>query len=757
MRKYLLFSVAVLSAASFNLSAAAISPEEAIYKAAEVLTKNTTRSLASSAMSVDKYGNEIYVVNSSGGGWALIANDDRLARPILAYSLSGHYSVENLPVNALSQLEAYSREIASIPEWLEFIPVKNTRTSTEVAPLLGSTEWGQFAPYNLLCPEKDGVRTVTGCVNTAISQIMYYHNYPSQGQGENSYDWNGTTLSMDFSKSVYEWGLMLPQYIGNYSEESALAVAKLMYDCGIANNSHYGSSTGASLNIPGMVNYFGYDPSIYYVSRNLCSQKDFESILRDELDAARPVFYEGGSARGAHAFVCDGYDSDGYFHFNFGWDGHSNGYYLTTATGFDSSPGFICSIMPYCNGEPGLWVGSHKDFLWMPDLDRINCDLGAFIDCGKEADIEVGLALQNVNTDVITYFPIIEFVHTDSFYVDSMTLTAEVADGNYTVFPVYRVDGGKWHDVCFAENYSNHVDLQVENGVKTFTNSDMGGEIAEDVLSINGCYYRLEGNDAVFTKRNNRNNCYSGNITIPAEIEVDDKYYHVVSIDKGTFDECILDDVVIGEYVNVLGGFSGASIGNIIFSDHGNLKEIGPWAFNGTRIKSVSIPYGVTGIGMCAFQSCSLEKVDIPYTVTQIARVAFNYSMSLKDVYVHWTESRSLPNLGETPFQGCDIEAITLHVPLGCSDIYRSAPVWKEFVNIVEDASGVGELVTSSQLQIQVSGNGLTIKGLADGATANIINLQGISVARVMADETVILDKGVYIIQTGNRIYKIII
>ena len=691
MRKRLIAHVAIFTALCFNLSAARINPEEALRKASEVLNKTTTRSSDISTLSINPYGNEIYVVNASEGGWVLIGNEDRLSQPVLAYSLTGQYSIEDLPDNARNQLEFYSKWITSIPRDSNVIHNQNTRTASEVAPLLGATEWGQTEPYNRLCPLLDGIRTVTGCVNTAISQIMYYHKYPVCGKGENSYTWNDVTLSMDFSKSVYEWDKMRPQYNGDYSDESALAVAKLMYDCGIANNSSYGYETGATLKIPGMVNFFGYDPSIYNVSRNLCTQNDYESILREELDAARPVFYSGGSSRGGHAFVCDGYDQQGYFHFNFGWNGAANGYYLTSATGFDSSPGFICSIMPNKNGVPGLWAGSKNDFLWDSDLNQITCLIDCSIYCGQKADIEVGLALEDTSTGTLEYYLIKKFDDSSGFCINSITFNEVVADGEYTVFPVYRVTGEKWRKVCFADNYSNHVNLKVMNGVKTFSNDDIGGEMADGVISINGCYYRLDGDAAIITKRNSRPGCYSGSVTIPADISIDDKYYRVVGMDNETFEKSSLDDVRIGEYVESIpfGAFSMSYIGDIIFSDQGNLKEIGPWAFNGTEIKAVNLPLGVNTIGMCGFQSCSMEEVDIPSSVEYISKSAFNYCMNLKNIYVHWTRTQSLPNLGETPFQGCDVESITLYVPKGCSDIYRNAPVWKDFVKIVEDTSDV--------------------------------------------------------------------
>lgn len=689
MRKHLFFPLVVFSAFCFDISAAKINPEEALQKASEVLKKSTTRSFDISNLSLNSYCNEIYVVNASGGGWVLIGNEDRLPQTILAYSLTGHFSIDKLPDNTRYQLEMYSKEIASIPKHTNIIPNQNTRTASEVAPLLGDTEWGQTEPYNRLCPLLDGIRTVTGCVNTAISQIMYYHKYPACGNGENSYTWNDVTLSMDFSKSVYEWDNMRPQYIGDYSDESALAVAKLMYDCGIANNSSYGYETGANLNIPGMVNFFGYDPSIYNVYRDMCTQNDYESILREELDASRPVLYNGGSPHGAHAFVCDGYDQQGYFHFNFGWNGGANGYYLTSATGYDSYPGFTCSIMPNKNGTPGLWAGSKKDFLWDSDLNQISCQIYGSIDCGEKADIEVGLALENSSTGSLEYFLIKEFDDSSGFSISTMTFNEEVADGNYTVFPVYRVNKELWRKVCFADNYSNHINLKVSNGIQTFTNDDFGGEIAEGVISINECYYRLDGDDAIITRRNSRPGCYSGNVTIPAEISIDDKYYRVVGIDNDTFEKSNLDDVMIGEYVQSIpfGAFSMSTIGNIKFSDHGNLKEIGPWAFNGTDIKSVNLPMGVNFIGMCGFQSCSMEEVDIPSSVKNISTSAFNYCLNLKDIYVHWSAVQSLPNFGETPFQECDVESIILHVPVGCTDIYRNSPVWTDFINIVEDTS----------------------------------------------------------------------
>jgi hypothetical protein len=203
-------------------------------------------------------------------------------------------------------------------------------------PPLLDCSWGQGFPYFNFCPTLGGNHCITGCVATAVAQIMYHHKWPLQGKGQISYEWAGQTLSADFSQSHYRWDLMLPTYNEDSSQESQDAVALLLKDVGYAYQMIYDLyDSGTSFGGEPLLQYFDYDQSARFMEREFCSQDDWNAILEDELTNGRPVLLSGGSTGGAHTMVIDGSDGNGYFHFNFGWNGDGNGYFATSEINFN--------------------------------------------------------------------------------------------------------------------------------------------------------------------------------------------------------------------------------------------------------------------------------------------------------------------------------------------------------------------------------------------------------------------------------------
>lgn len=310
------------------------------------LQANIQLSLAHTTKStIDVNKNCLYVFNNGEqNGFIIVAAEDCVQTSILGYSNNGEYNNNDMPSNFQWWMEQYQREI-------DYAIKNNLSTSstiqpfaTSVAPLLGNISWDQGAPYNLLCPtltnsKGEAEHTVTGCVATATAQVMRYYKWPSKGQGSNSYLWeNGNkTLSMDFSKSVYDWDNMTETYDNNSTSTQKNAVAKLMYDCGISCNMDYGLSetggSGASAfdQVAGLYNYFKYDQGMEHLTRNYYKLAEWNAIIINEINNKRPILYRGQGSGGGHAFIIDGYNNDGYFHFNWGWGGNSNGYFVTTA------------------------------------------------------------------------------------------------------------------------------------------------------------------------------------------------------------------------------------------------------------------------------------------------------------------------------------------------------------------------------------------------------------------------------------------
>ena len=305
---------------------------------------------------------EVYVFNADGGGFVLVAADD-CARPVLGYSLTGSFRIEDMPANVRSWLEDYGREIgktkekkqgsrnnANANEWrlLSAGAAPEQPLTTAVSPML-TTTWDQSPLYNDMCPYDSvyGQRVVTGCVATATAQIMKYWNHPATGYGSHSYvaqndHINYGVLSANFGATNYEWNIMPNAVTYASSQAEHDAVALLMLHVGIAIEMQYNvSSQGGSgaynhsdyypSSMSALVEYFKYAPDIVVVAPGYYDHATYSAVLRAELDQQRPILYNGRDESGGHSFVCDGYDESGYFHFNWGWGGYCDGYYALGA------------------------------------------------------------------------------------------------------------------------------------------------------------------------------------------------------------------------------------------------------------------------------------------------------------------------------------------------------------------------------------------------------------------------------------------
>lgn len=285
--------------------------------------------------------------NGEGKGFTVVSGDDRLPE-VVGYSDKGTYDEENLPSNYVGFMKAYeemvgqldngdSRASASIAE------AKALRSSgyqqPTVAPLLGSIQWNQMTPYNNMCPKYNGSdRSVTGCVATAMAQVMMYYQYPTTLQADiPAYVSRTKHLSIpQINKGEsYDWDNMLPQYASyeplNYTDAQAAAVAKLLYHCGVACEMDYGPSSGANVTPAILSTYFGYDSDLMQdLNRDVFTLAEWSQIMDKELSAKRPILYSGQSSDGGHEFVCDGSDGNGLYHINWGWGGYQDGYFDVT-------------------------------------------------------------------------------------------------------------------------------------------------------------------------------------------------------------------------------------------------------------------------------------------------------------------------------------------------------------------------------------------------------------------------------------------
>ncbi|MFW5805467.1 MAG: C10 family peptidase [Bacteroidales bacterium] len=289
-----------------------------------------------------------YVFNFSTGGYMIISAEDEV-RPVLSYSFNGRF-VKNdprLPDNYAWFLNSYKEQImevrqqqlkgtASVEEmWNNYYSGKllASKDIQDVSPLLDTEgiAWDQGCYYNTDCPEDASGQcghVPVGCVATAMAQIMRYHSWPEQGTGSHTYnDQNYGQQSADFGAATYDWASMPGSLTGPNAE-----VAEISYHCGVAVEMSYNPGGSGALVYgyvkEGFVNYFNYDDDALYGYRENYSDNAWKDLLYGDLDNGLPVFYSGTDSEGSsgHAFVCDGYQANDEFHFNWGWSGNYNSY-----------------------------------------------------------------------------------------------------------------------------------------------------------------------------------------------------------------------------------------------------------------------------------------------------------------------------------------------------------------------------------------------------------------------------------------------
>lgn len=271
-------------------------------------------------------GDALYYVFDKGqdDGFIVVSAEDRTPA-VLCYVDEGKFELDNMAPAAREMLNRYAEYIENIQSGTKL--QAGLSIQKPIYPLL-STKWGQGDPYDMKCPG------ITGCVATALAQIMYYHRWPDAAVGTKTYTYtNGETLSVDFGVK-YEYDNMLAAILDPADSVVANAVSTLMYHIGVASEMMYGESesgANAGIALDGMKRHFKYNEDARIEYADNYERAKWEAMLYNELAAERPVFYCGQGDYEAHAFVLDGYEN-GYFHINWGWCGLSDGYFLLIET-----------------------------------------------------------------------------------------------------------------------------------------------------------------------------------------------------------------------------------------------------------------------------------------------------------------------------------------------------------------------------------------------------------------------------------------
>lgn len=503
MKKFL-FTVASLALAASALSARELTPDEALGRLSGDVRK--ARGVNASTELIytqpDSLGVPAAYVFANGEGLLVVSADD-VALPLLGYT-DAPAAAGELPPNMLAWLGGYAREIAAARACGMKASTQSLRAAAAdraaIDPLVKST-WNQGAPYNTYCPTVAGTPCPTGCLATAMAQVMNYHQWPPVGTGNIDYytETHNIHIQCNIGSYTLDWANMRNSYAGISSSASKTAVARLMQVVGASLGMDYdpqGSGAIARAATEALVNNFKYDSAVALYYRDWFSYDDWQDIVYSELENERPVIYCGSGPGGGHAFVCDGYSSDGYYHINWGWGGVSDGYFLLNALApYDQGIG---GSNEHYNDGQSIQVGVCRQND-NPVYRCVYTDLTPSVSFAKGGEsIEfydsgcyplqkilsgTGLSVRYVLNNLVTE----EQVAAMSTYINNyvggrdvlqgfvtpgFTWPSGVADGAYRIIPQSKVGNGEWTDMAFPQQNANCLlYAEVKSGTATFTHT----------------------------------------------------------------------------------------------------------------------------------------------------------------------------------------------------------------------------------------------------------------------------------------------
>lgn len=416
-----------------------------------------------------------YVFNQEdNAGFVIVSADDRTV-DVPMYAESGQFDSAHVNPNMRFWLHRLQEEISFANDSNRVDKAAPRKATTAIGPLLKNADgqeigWYQETPYNNLCPidQLDNTRCLTGCVATAAGMVMYMWRYPAQGIGSKSYTWEDClkwntfdytcskhtdqVLSADFGSTTYDWDNILPKYeYVSYTTAQANAVATLLYQIGVACEMGYGGDkaggSGAYTDYLGraMKQYFGYDVdkfvttysewdygvSVFDTNEFGISTTTLTTYFNADLEAGRPIIMGGEDTDGGHEFVCDGRNTSGYFHINWGWEGDGNCYCLLTSlkpTGYNYK--FSTNIDALIGVRPGIIDTVHVQSVTVtPVRDTLPINgkvtLTATVAPANATFKQVEWSSDNLNVATVNAFGVVKGIGTGT-----ATITATSKEGS---------------------------------------------------------------------------------------------------------------------------------------------------------------------------------------------------------------------------------------------------------------------------------------------------------------------------------------
>ena len=526
------------------LNAQNISEEEALQRASHFLSAPAAQSIArkaprhaprlTTAVSNDTY----YIFNDDANGGFVIVSGEECTPDILGYSEQGTFDAKHVPINVKAWLDGYKAQIKAAAASTTLTATSDTYVSrTPIAPLL-RTEWNQHSPFNLLCPMDNGKQCVTGCVATAMAQVMNYWQHPAQTTGTIP---NRVAERLEFTHpdiaagTAIDWANMPRADWEATTEAQQKAVSELMLYCGMAVQMDYGANSSAaySKNVaPALSNYFGYSNGICFVGRTSYNYEDWLYTIYNELRMGHPVYYSGQSSSSGHAFICDGYASEDYYHIDWGWGGNYNGFFRLQVMnpqgrgtgGGSSSDGYtnwqyaILGCVPSGHADTKAALACHSITTNQTTTQR-SATTGSFQNVAitptlfvttHAAGIDYALALyqDDMQRSLLSSATTSARVGDILSKSINVSISEEVADGEYQIVPVCRKSGESSWQRCLDSEVV-YVKAVISGQTLTLTPMDYTAAPISDAKLvctaapvITGTYHYTDRFNASFTIRN---------------------------------------------------------------------------------------------------------------------------------------------------------------------------------------------------------------------------------------------------------------
>ncbi len=701
--------------------------------------------------------NAYYVFNvENNGGFVIVAGDDR-TREILGYSEHGNIDMEHIPCNMKWWLESYAQQIATLGSYQKPAASAVNRTQrAAVAPLI-TAKWNQDSPYYNWCPDGNYVdydeegynterRCLTGCVATAMAQLMYYWKWPKTCPALDSYEFMFSSQTIkSLPATSFKWEKMKDTYNGDETGEAADAVAELMRYCGQAVKTEYSLwSSGADLTSSTMISTFQYSSDMKEISRVGYTSSRWESFIYEELDAKRPVLYSGHTSSGnGHQFIIDGYDGAGLFHINWGWGGYPDTYFALSVTEGSDAPvmewqkaqAVFVGVEPSAAVEETVSV-DNVAYLCNPDkktakvivsenVDRnassvtiqqtvnasgVDCKViaisdGAFKGWTTIKELVIPEGVESIGKKVfydcfalqkVVLPSTITYIGEDAFKANSDLIVVESHIANPKDINKLTFYGDDISHYDEFDEYVREVEptlavLYVPVGSKEKYESLPGwkqfrkieeGELKEAKVGDIKYWYPSAGSTAIVV----RDDSYSEltELTVPASVNIEGKTFQVTNIGTSAFQNCgEFTSISLPEGIETIGTCAFAGLFISEIKLPSTLKIIGYKAYNYSHIKTVIVPEGVDSILANAFfDMLELVKLELPNSLKYIGCNAL-LRTNLTTVVSHITEPFAVSDFTFQYERGTPSPA-TLYVPVGTKAKYEALSGWTQFIKIEE-------------------------------------------------------------------------